>query len=178
MVREYITSNTDISDEQSQEVELQIADKDTREIIQTRAIVAKDADELDDPDRLTVVRGPHENIEEQWYIDILEAEESTKDTEEVEGEEKMEEIEDDVLRACFESALDDTDVINTRSMEAKVLLSYYVETGKYDSVAEACRKILLEYIADDSPELIEAYIDIKTEHNRSTLTDAFEVDDQ
>ncbi|MFC7115494.1 hypothetical protein ACFQH2_11815 [Natronoarchaeum sp. GCM10025703] len=73
MSSEYVTSETNLPENyEDGEIQLQISDKNTKEIFSTQAKVSRDPEDLDDSEPLTVVRGPHENIEEQWYIEILE----------------------------------------------------------------------------------------------------------
>ncbi|MDL5360509.1 hypothetical protein [Halalkalicoccus sp. NIPERK01] len=160
MSDEYVTSETNLPpDPEGEEITLQISDKDTREIFTTRARVSRNPDRLTDPTPLTVVKGPHENTEEQWYIDVL-----TADVE-------SESVDRDLLRDVMDEVRDDANVINTRSDEVKTLLRYLVETGRYSSVSQASRTIMFEYLANTHPELVDEYVDLKVRFERRELLD-------
>lgn len=158
MSEEYVTSETNLPpDPEGEEILLQISDKDTREIFSTRARVSRDSAALTDPVPLTVVKGPHENRKEQWYIDIL-----TADVE-------AETVDRDLLRTAMGSVNDGENIINTRSDEVKILLQYLVETGRYNSVSQASRTIMFEYLSENYPELIDEYVDLKVKRERQEL---------
>ncbi|QHS17713.1 hypothetical protein GWK26_11475 [haloarchaeon 3A1-DGR] len=163
----YVTSETNLPpDPEDGEIRLQVTDQHTKEIFDTRARVSRDPDSLEDPEPLTVLKGPHENVEERWYIDVIET-----DVEEP-----------DVDVELLESIIDETaarnNVINTRSREVKAILLYLERTGEFESVSEASRQLMLDHLAEEYPELLEAYIDRKVERDRdglrSALTDAGE----
>ncbi|SDX82582.1 hypothetical protein [Halopenitus persicus] len=163
----YVTSETNLPpDPEDGEIRLQVTDQHTKEIFDTRARVSRDPDSLEDPEPLTVLKGPHENVEERWYIDVIET-----DVEEP-----------DVDVELLESIMDETaarnNVINTRSREVKAILLYLERTGEFESVSEASRQLMLDHLAEEYPELLEAYIDRKVERDRdglrSALTDAGE----
>lgn len=160
MTDEYITSETNLPpDPEGKEIRLQITDKSTKEISSTRARINRSPDELSDPVPLTVVKGPHENTEEQWYIDILETD--------VESEE----IDRELLEEAYEKVRNDANVINTRSDDVKTLLRYLVEKGRYSSVSQASRTIMFEYLSDRYPELLDEYVDLKVRHEQRELTE-------
>lgn len=155
---EYTTSEEHLPDNLSGEVTLQVTDTETKEIFRTRARIARDPEELTDPKSLTIVRGPHENTEEQWYIDILEADIDLK------------EIDRDLLRECIQKSRDESNIVNARSDDLRALLVYLVETDQYQSVSEAVRVILREHLTDHYPALTEEYVEVRTEFERDDLT--------
>lgn len=158
MTKTYVTSHEHLPDDTDGEVRLQITDQDTKEIFTTRARLARDPDSLSDPTPLTVVRGPHENIEEQWCVEILETDV---------GDEPVDEA---LLRECIDRSRKETNVINARSADVRALPSYLVETGEYDSISEAARTNVREQVADTHPELVERYVQLRTERERDELT--------
>lgn len=161
MTDEYVTSETNLPpDPEGKEVRLQITDKSTKEISSTRARISRNPDDLNDPVPLTVVKGPHENTEEQWYIDILET------------DLESEEIDRDLLKEAYEEVKTDANIINTRSNDVKTLLRYLVKRGRYSSVSQASRTIMFEYLSDQYPELLDEYVDLKVRHEQRELTDS------
>jgi Arc/MetJ-type ribon-helix-helix transcriptional regulator len=156
---EYITSEEHLPEDTGGEITFQITNAETKEIFTTRARIAREPAELSDPERLTVVRGPHENIEEEWYIDIIEEDIDPLD------------IDNDLLRECIRKSRDETNIVNARSDDLRALLVYLVETGHYQSVSDAVRAILREHLTDHAPELVETYIDVRTEFERDDLAD-------
>ena len=158
MTTEYATSEEHLPEDLSDDVTLQVTDKTTKEIFVTRARIARDAAELADPDPLTVVRGPHENIEEQWYIEIIET-----DADEPE-------IDHEALRESVRRSKEGSNVVNARSDDLRALLLYLVETGTYDSVSEAVREILQDHLAASHPRLVDEYIDLRAELERDDIT--------
>ncbi|MEM4780401.1 MAG: hypothetical protein QXG03_02380 [Halalkalicoccus sp.] len=160
MADEYVTSETNLPpDPEDEEVLIQISDADTKEIFSTRARISRDPESLADPAPLTVVKGPHENTEEQWYIDVLS---TTVEAGAVNRE---------LLRDVMEEVRDDANVINTRSDEVKAVLRYLVETGRYSSVSQASRTIMFEYLSETYPELLDEYVDLKVQRERRELLD-------
>lgn len=157
MTAEYTTSEEHLPDDLEGEITFQITNAETKEIFTTRARIAREPSELADPEQLTVVRGPHENIEEEWYIDILEADIDPLD------------IDRELLRKCIQRSRDETNIVNARSDDLRALLVYLVETGHYQSVSEAVRAILREHLTDHAPDLVETYIDVRTEFERDDL---------
>lgn len=142
----YTTSEEHLPDDVEGDVTLQVTDTDSREIFHTRARVARDPAELDDPEELTVVRGPHENIEEEWYIEVLET--GVDDG-----------VDEAVLRECIEAARGETDLLNARSVELRALLEYLVRTGEYESISAALRSLLSAQLAESHPTLVDRYVD-------------------
>jgi hypothetical protein len=158
MAGKYVTSENNLpEDPEGKEIRLQVSDEETKEIFDIKAKVDTDPENLSDPERLTVVKGPHENIEEEWYVDVIE----TDDGEQVDHE---------LLKSAMERVDDQSTVINTRSKEVKTLLQYLTERGEFESVSEASRTIMLEYLSDAYPEVVSEYIDLKVESERSELT--------
>lgn len=159
MSDEYVTSETNLPpDPECNEITIQVTDKETKEIFSTRARISRDAEELVDPSPLTVMKGPHENTEEQWYIDILETDIESAS------------VEREVLREVMDVTTDDPNIINTRSDEVKTLLQYLVETGRYSSVSQASRTIMFEYLSETHPELVDEYVDLKVRREQRELT--------
>lgn len=159
MVGKYVTSENNLPDDPAgKEIELQVSDEQTKEISNVRAKIDKTPESLSDPDTLTVVKGPHENIEEEWYIDILETE-------------RDEAVDADLLESIMTDLEDESTVINTRSAEVKTLLKYLTETGEFTSVSEASRTIMLEYLSETHPNLVSEYIDLKVQSERSELAE-------
>jgi hypothetical protein len=154
---QYITSEDHLPADTDGELTLQVTDQDTKHIFTTRARIARDVAELDDPDPLTILRGPHENREEQWYIDIIEAEVSEPTLDEA------------TLEACFERSREGSNVLTARGEDVKTLVSYLVETGEYDSVSTAVRSLLRAHLSETRPELVERYIDLRTEREREEM---------
>ncbi|WP_096389878.1 hypothetical protein [Halopenitus persicus] len=163
----YVTSETNLPpDPEDGEIRLQVTDQHTKEIFDTRARVSRDPDSLADPEPLTVLKGPHENVEERWYIDVIETDVEEPD------------VDVDLLESIMDETAAENNVINTRSREVKAILLYLERTGEFESVSEASRQLMLDHLAEEYPELLEAYIDRKVERDRdglrSALTDAGE----
>lgn len=157
MANKYVTPETNLPENLDGEITLQVTDMETREIFKTRARVTQDETDLTDPEPLTVVRGPHEDIEEQWYIDIIETDPGT------------EAVHEDILRQSIQDVRDDTNVINTRSEDVKVLLLYLIRTGQYESLSDASRSIFIDVLSENHPNLVEAYIELQAELERTDL---------
>ena len=157
MAEKYVTSENNLPDDpEGEEIWLQVSDEETKEIFDIKAKVDRDPENLTNAERLTVVKGPHENIKEEWYLDVIE----TDDGKQVDSE---------LLETTMEAVNDQSTVINTRSEEVKTLLQYLTERGEFESVSEASRTIMLEYLSDAYPELVSEYIDLKVESERSEL---------
>lgn len=158
MTGKYMTSESNLPDDpEGEEIQLQVSDERTKEIFDVRAKIDREPENLSDPDRLTVVKGPHENTEEEWYIDVFETEDDDVDRE--------------LLESTMAAVEEQSTVINTRSKEVKTLLRYLAETGEYDSVSEASRTIMLDYLSEQYPDLVGEYIDLKVQSERSELAD-------
>lgn len=157
MTKEYVTSEEHLPDDLGSEVTFQVTDRETKEIFTTRARVSTDATDLVDPDRLTVVRGPHENIEEEWYIEILEAEVDAG-------------IDDNALRESVRRTREGSNIVNTRADDLAAMLEYLVDRGRYDSVSDAARLMLRDHLRADHPDLVDAYIEAAAEVQRDDLT--------
>lgn len=157
MTNKYVTPETNLPENLDGEITFQVTDTETREIFRTRARVTQDETKLTDPEPLTVVRGPHEDTEEQWYIDIIETDPDT------------EAVNEDILRRSIQDVRDDTNVINTRSEDVKVLLMYLVYMGQYESLSDASRSILIDVFSENHSDLVEAYIELRAEFERNDL---------
>lgn len=159
MAGKYITSESNLPDDpEGKEIELQVSDEETKEISNIRAKIDRDPSNLTDPDILTVVKGPHENTEEEWYVDVLETDNG-------------EPIDTELLESSMAEVEEQSTVINTRSKEVKTLLQYLTEKGEFESVSEASRTIMLEYLSDEYPDLVNEYIDLKVQSERNELAD-------
>jgi hypothetical protein len=158
MAGKYVTSENNLpEDPEGDEIRLQVSDEETKEIFDVKAKVDRDPEKLSDPERLTVLKGPHENIEEEWYLEVIE----TNDGDGVDTE---------LLGVTMNRIEDQSTVINTRSKEVKTLLQYLTECGEFESVSEASRTIMLEYLSEAYPGLVREYIDLKVESERSELS--------
>lgn len=158
---QYSTAEENLPEDTDGEIRLQVTDTNTKEIFVTRARVSRSATDLDDPEPLTVVRGPHENIKEDWHIEILE---SNPD---------LDDIDDEILRDCIEYSRSESNVINARSEDARALLQYLVAVGEFESVSDAVRTIINAYMQDTYPELLDAYLDAKAEQLRDEMSTSF-----
>lgn len=158
---QYSTAEENLPEDTDGEIRLQVTDTDTKEIFVTRARVSQSATDLDDPEPLTVVRGPHENIKEDWYIEILES------------NPELDDIDDEILRDCIDYSRSESNVINARSEDARALLQYLVAVGEFESVSDAVRTIINAYMQDTYPELLDAYLDAKAERLRDEMSTSF-----
>jgi hypothetical protein len=152
----YTTSEEHLPEEPEGEATMQVTDTESREIFWTRARIARDPQELKEPEPLTVVRGPHENIEEQWYVEMLET-----DVEES--------VDDALLRECIEETREESDLLNARSAELRALLEYLVRCEEYDSLSDAVRSLLSAQLAEQYPALVEEYVDERTNIEREEM---------
>jgi hypothetical protein len=152
----YTTSEEHLPEEPEGEVTLQVTDTESREIFWTRARVARDAEALAEPEPLTVVRGPHENIEEEWHVEILET-----DVEE--------RVDVALLRECIEETREGSDLLNARSAELRAMLEYLVRCEEYDSLSDAVRSLLSAQFAEQYPALVEEYVDERTSIERDEI---------
>lgn len=158
MTAAYTTSEEYLPEDPKGEVTLQVTHKETKEIFTTRARLAQSSDELANPEPLTIVRGPHESVEEQWYIEILET-----DIDDLE-------INREVLWECIKRSREESNIINARSDELRTLLLYLVQTNSYGSVSEAVRGLLRDHLSDQFPELVDEYVDVRTEYEREEIS--------
>jgi hypothetical protein len=166
MCAAYTTSEEYLPDDTDGEVTLQVTDAESREIFQTRARVSRVRDDLSSPDPLTVVKGPHENIEEQWYIEILETEEPRGD------------VDTDLLERCIVEAREESDLVNARSEELRALISYLVRTGEFDSLSDAVRSLLSKQLTAGYPDLVDQYVDERTELEREAVVSSLRGDNE
>jgi Arc/MetJ-type ribon-helix-helix transcriptional regulator len=174
MCAAYTTSEEYLPDDTDGEVTLQVTDTESREIFRTRARVARTPDDLASPAPLTVVKGPHENIEEQWYIEILESEgEGERETAAAE-----EAVDADLLRRCIVEAREESDLLNARSEELRALVSYLVRTGEFDSTSDAVRSLLSARLNAAYPDLVDRYVDERTELEREAVASSLRGDDR
>ncbi|WP_120246448.1 ubiD operon protein [Halopiger aswanensis] len=162
MSKHYITTEEHLPDEELAETTLQITDAETKRIFEARVRIAREPDELTDPRPLRVVTGPHENVSEERYVELID--------EIDEGE-----IDDDLLHRLTTEQESASNIVNTRSDDLKVILRYLVESGQYESTAEALREIAFQHLAENRPALLETYEDVRTEFEadplRRALTD-------
>ncbi|WP_049923534.1 hypothetical protein [Halopiger djelfimassiliensis] len=156
MSSQYITAEEHLPDAGETETVLQIRDAETKEIFHSRARIARDPAQLEQPEPLSVVKGPHENTAEQWYIEFVD---------ETQGME-------DRLERLADEQRDRSNVVNTRSNDLNVLLRYLVETGRYESTSAAARELLFERLADEHPSVLETYAEVKTEYESDPLREA------
>lgn len=166
MARTYTTSEEYLPEDTDGEITLQVTDTESREIFRTRARVSRDPADLADAVPLTVVKGPHENRQEQWYIDFIETDV---------GESHVDE---ELLRECLYEARDGSDLMNARSEELRAMLQYLVRTGEYGSLSDAVRSLLSAQLSREYPELVEEYVDIRTAVERESVASAFQGDER
>lgn len=159
MSNHYLTSEEHLPDEPESETTMQITDAETKRIFEARVRIAQEPDDLTDPSRLTVVAGPHESVRKEWYVELLDEIDAAG-------------INEDLLRRLAEAQTDDSNIINTRSNDLKVILRYLVEAGEYESTAAALRELAFQHLAAERPALLEAYENVRTEFERDPLRDA------
>lgn len=164
MARAYRTSEEYLPDETEGEITLQVTDTESREIFRTRARVSRDPDDLVDPAPLTVVRGPHENIEEQWHIQIIETDATDTAVDAL------------LLRDCIEEAREESDLLNARSEELRALLLYLVRDGEFDSISEAVRSLLSAQLSSEYSALVDEYVEARTAVERESVNAALRGD--
>jgi hypothetical protein len=160
--RQTETAEENLPEDTEGEIRLQVTDTDTKEIFVTWAHVSRSKAGLDDPEPLTVVRGPHENIKEDWDIEILDS------------NLELEEIDEALLQGCIEYSLNESNIINARSEDARALLEYLVEVGEFESVSDGVRTIINVYVDDAYPELVDVYLDAKAERIPSEISTSFD----
>jgi len=71
MSNHYITAEEHLPNEDLTETTLQITDAETKRIFEARVRIARDPDELTDPRPLRVVAGPHEDVSEERYVELI-----------------------------------------------------------------------------------------------------------
>lgn len=157
---EYITSEDHVPEDTSGEVSIQVMDQDTKEIFETRARIAPTKATLTSPEPLTILRGPHENVEDQWYIEFLDAD--------VRGGGGVD-VDSDLLRECVRRGNEESNVLTARSDDVKAMLQYLVETGEYDSISTAVRTLLRDHLTAEYPELVDEYVDLRAELERDEV---------
>src|SRR6056297_1164052 len=156
MSNHYITAEEHLPDDAHTETTLQITDARTKRIFEARVRVARDPEELTDPQPLTVVAGPHESVSKEWYVELLDEVDAAG-------------LNEDLLRRLANDQETTSNIVNTRSDDLKVLLRYLVEAGEYDSTADALREVAFEYLATEHPALLESYEEIRTEFEADPL---------
>lgn len=156
MSNHYITAEEHLPDDAQTETTLQITDARTKRIFEARVRIAREPDDLTDPQPLTVVAGPHESVSKEWYVELLDEIDAAG-------------INEDLLRRLATEQESTSNIVNTRSDDLKVLLRYLVESGEYDSTADALREIAFTQLAAEQPALLEAYEEIRTEFETDPL---------
>lgn len=156
MSSHYITSEENLPEESGAETTLQITDARTKRIFEARVRIARDPEDLADPEPLTVVAGPHESVSETRYVELLDGTDVTG-------------VDEDLLGRLATEQETTSNICNTRSDDLKVLLRYLVETGEYDSTADALREVAFDHLAAERPALLEAYADVRRESDDDPL---------
>jgi Arc/MetJ-type ribon-helix-helix transcriptional regulator len=158
MSSHYITAEEHLPTAVPAETTLQITDAQTKRIFEAQVRIARQPDALTDPEPLTVVTGPHESDSETWYVQLLDDVELG--------------VDEPLLRSLADEQESTSNIVNTRSDDLKVLLRYLVESGEYDSTAEALRTVVFERLAEERPDLLRAYEGIRTEFETDPLRDS------
>ena len=135
---------------------MQITDAETKRIFEARVRIAREPAELTDPQRLTVVTGPHETVSEEWYVEFRDEIDSAG-------------INEDLLWRLTREQETTSNIVNTRSDDLKVILRYLVEVGQYDSTADALRELAFEHLAAHHSALLTAYDDVRTDYEADPL---------
>lgn len=156
---EYITSEDHVPDDTSGEITIQVTDKETKQIFETRARIAPTPTDLSNPQPLTILRGPHENVEDQWYIEVLDADIGSGGVD----------VDTARLRECLERSREGSNVLTARSEDVKAMVQYLVESGEYDSVSVAVRSLLRDHLAETHPELVDEYVSLRAERERDEV---------
>jgi hypothetical protein len=157
---EYITTEDHVPEDTSGEVSIQVTDQETKEIFETRARIAPTKAELHDPDPLTILRGPHENVEDQWYIEFLD---------DVRGGGATVDVDTRLLRECMQRSHEESNVLTARSDDLKAMLGYLVENGEFDSISTAMRTLLGDHLSAEYPELVDEYVELRAELERDEV---------
>lgn len=163
---EYVTFEEDLPTDTDGEVTLRAREAETGETVRARVRLSEDADSLSDPQPLTVVRDPREDVEDRWYVEIVETDVRVRE----------DPVDRERLRDCVERARRGSNVVNARSTDLKALLLYLVEEGEYDSVSEAVRRLVTDHVAAEHPALLEAYVDVRAEFERDSLVESLKSD--
>ncbi|MFC6763843.1 ubiD operon protein [Natrinema soli] len=156
MSNHYITAEENLPGDERTETTLQITDAETKRIFEARVRIAREPDDLTDPHPLTVVTGPHENVSKELHIELIDEIDSAG-------------INEDFLRRLANDQETTSNIVNTRSDDLKVVLRYLVESGQYNSTAEALREISFQYLAENQPALLDAYENVRTEFEADPL---------
>ncbi|MFB6085014.1 MAG: ubiD operon protein [Halorientalis sp.] len=150
MSSHYITSADHLPEESGAETTLQITDAQTKRIFEARVRIAQDPDELADPVPLTVVAGPHESVSETMYVELLDETDASG-------------LDRELLTRLATDQEAASNVLNTRSDDLSVLLRYLVETGEYESTADALREVAFDGLAAERSALLDAYAEVREE---------------
>jgi hypothetical protein len=161
MSNHYITSADHLPEESQAETTLQITDAQTKRIFEARVRIAQDPDKLTDPEPVTVVAGPHENVSETRYIELLDETDTSG-------------FDRELLTQLATEQETRSNILNTRSDDLSVLLRYLVESGEYESTANALREIGFSYLAAEHPALIDTYAEVREELDDDPLGRALE----
>jgi hypothetical protein len=161
MSSHYITSAEHLPEESQTETTLQITDAQTKRIFEARVRIAPDPDELTDPEPLTVVAGPHESVSETRYVELLDETDATG-------------LDTELLGRLATEQESTSNILNTRSDDLKVLLRYLVETGEYESTADALREIAFDHLAAQRPALLDTYAEVRDELDDDPLERALD----
>lgn len=156
---EYITAEDHVPEDTSGEITIQVTDQETKGIFETRARIAPTAAELSNPQPLTILRGPHENVEDQWYIEFLDSDVGGRSVD----------VDSALLRECLEQSREESNVLTARSEDVKAMLQYLVENGEYDSISVAVRSLLRDHLAEQYPELVDEYVSLRAERERDEV---------
>lgn len=150
MSSHYITSAEHLPEESQTETTLQITDAQTKRIFEARVRIAQDPAKLTDPEPVTVVAGPHESVSETRYIELLDETDAAG-------------LDRELLTRLATEQESNSNILNTRSDDLSVLLRYLVETGEYDSTADALREMAFDYLAAERPALLDTYAEVRDE---------------
>ncbi|MFB6223775.1 MAG: ubiD operon protein [Haloarcula sp.] len=156
MSSHYITAEEHLPEDPQAETTLQITDAQTKRIFEARVRIARNPDELTDPQPLTVVAGPHESVSETRYVELLDETDESG-------------VNEELLTHLAAEQEEASNILNTRSDDLKVLLRYLVESGEYESTADALREIAFSHLATERPALLDAYGEVRSEFEDDPL---------
>lgn len=139
---------------------MQMTDAETKRIFEARVRVAREPDSLAEPERLTVLAGPHESVRETWYVELL--------------DEHTGGIDRDRLKVLAADRQSESNVLTTRSTDLAVLVEYLVATDGYESTAAALRELAFAGLAEERPALLDAYADVREQRDPDPLERALE----